>query len=246
VANIVWSSGGGTQSAAIAILILQGKLPRPDYAVIADTGRETRETWEYLAKVVNPALLAVDLQVTVLTKPQPPPIFNKSGSLLMPVFVTGEAKFSNFCSSYWKREPVKQWATDLGILPVVNWLGISADETGRIRTPRAANWLLHYPLVFDVRKTRNDCVRLIEEFGWPRAPKSSCWCCPNKSNAQWRHTRDNLPDEWEQAVSLDYEMRETKPDAFLHESRLPLAQAPIDADDDLQGKFGCDSGDCFV
>lgn len=38
----VWSSGGGTQSSAIAVLILKRLLPRPDRAVIADTGRETQ------------------------------------------------------------------------------------------------------------------------------------------------------------------------------------------------------------
>jgi len=242
----IWSSGGGVQSTAIAVLILQGVLPRPDYAVIADTGRETRETWQYLQTVVNPALLAMNLQVEIITQTVPPPIFNGNGTILMPVFVTGEAKFPNYCSSYWKRERVKKWAIEKGILPAVNWLGISADEIERVRTPRAANWLLHYPLVFDARRTRGDCVRLIEEFGWPPAPKSSCWCCPNKSNAQWRHTRDNFPDEWQKAIQLDAEMRETKEDAYLHASLMPLSLAPIEEVDDHQGRLGCDSGDCYV
>lgn len=244
--TIVWSSGGGTQSTAIAILILQGRLPRPDYAVIADTGRETRETWQYLRDVVNPALSAVDLQVEILHAASPPEIFNSAGTILMPVFMAGGSKFAAFCSAPWKRDRVKRWAIDKGIVPAINWLGISADELSRVRTGRAANWILRYPLVFDVRMTRADCVRLIQDFGWPPAPKSSCWCCPNKRNSQWRHTRDNLPDEWAEAVALDYELRETKPDAFLHDSRLPLDQAPIDEKDDPQARFGCDSGDCFV
>jgi hypothetical protein len=52
----VWSYGGGTQTAAIAVLILQGKLPKPDIAVMADTGREIQSTWDYLYTVVQPAL----------------------------------------------------------------------------------------------------------------------------------------------------------------------------------------------
>ena len=60
---IVWSYGGGTQSAAIAVLILQGKLPRPDVAVIADTGRELSTTWDYQAEVVAPALESIGLPV---------------------------------------------------------------------------------------------------------------------------------------------------------------------------------------
>ena len=55
-ANQIWSYGGGTQSAAIAALIVSGKLPVPDVAVIADTGREVSSTWDYLRDVVQPAL----------------------------------------------------------------------------------------------------------------------------------------------------------------------------------------------
>ena len=32
---IVWSYGGGVQSAAIAVLVVQGKLPRPERIVMA-------------------------------------------------------------------------------------------------------------------------------------------------------------------------------------------------------------------
>jgi len=38
----VWASGGGVQSTAIAALIVLGRLPKPDLAVIADTGRGLR------------------------------------------------------------------------------------------------------------------------------------------------------------------------------------------------------------
>ena len=41
----VWSSGGGTQSSAIGVLILKELLQRPDVALIVDTGRENPETW---------------------------------------------------------------------------------------------------------------------------------------------------------------------------------------------------------
>lgn len=34
----VWSFGGGVQSAAIAVMVVKGVLPRPDLIVIADTG----------------------------------------------------------------------------------------------------------------------------------------------------------------------------------------------------------------
>jgi len=40
----VFSTGGGTQSTAIAGLIVQGLLPKPEICVIADTGREMPTT----------------------------------------------------------------------------------------------------------------------------------------------------------------------------------------------------------
>ena len=59
----LFSSGGGTQSCAIAALIVQGKLPKPDLCVIADTGYENDRTWEYLDAVVRPALVAIGVEV---------------------------------------------------------------------------------------------------------------------------------------------------------------------------------------
>ena len=62
---VVWSYGGGTQSAAIAVLVLRGELPRPERIVMADTSREASATWAYLAEVVGPALAEVGLAVEV-------------------------------------------------------------------------------------------------------------------------------------------------------------------------------------
>ena len=64
----VFNSGGGTQSCAISALIIQGRLPRPDYIVIADTGREMKTTWQYLDAVVRPALKAIGLEVHRISK----------------------------------------------------------------------------------------------------------------------------------------------------------------------------------
>lgn len=246
----IWSSGGGTQSTAIAVLILQGLLPKPDFAFIADTGRETGETWDYLENVTNPALIKIGLTIERLKPTHVPDYFNSKGTLLIPAFLTGEAeaKASNFCSSYWKRDFVKRTALERGLIPAVNWLGMSTDEMRRVGTPRALNWLLRYPLIFDMPRSRNDCINLIADYGWPKAPKSSCWMCPNRRDPQWIHLRDTRSDEFAQAVRFDIEMRKRKPDAFLHESRLPLGEVLLKAsDDDNHGQLIlCDSGECFV
>jgi hypothetical protein len=245
----IWSSGGGTQSTAIAILILQGKLPKPDFSFIADTGRETGETWEYLDRFTNPALAKIGLTVERLVPAQVPDIFNPKGTLLIPAFFTENAKASNFCSSYWKRDFVKRIAVQRGLVPAENWLGISTDEMRRVSTPRANNWLLRFPLVFDCPTSRHQCVQIIADYGWPKAPKSSCWMCPNRRDAQWIHLRDTRPDEFKKAVEFDKELRNRKPDAFLHDSRTPLGEVVLkeapDGKENAQLSL-CDSGECFV
>lgn len=240
----IWSSGGGVQSTAIAVLILKGLLPRPDVAVIADTGRETQETWDYLEKVVNPTLQKqfFDFKVQRLPRKEPPALWNGNGTLLIPAYEAGQPKLANFCSSYWKRDVVKAWAVDNSWIPAVNWLGISTDEMKRVSTPRANNWLLEYPLISMVPRSRSQCLAEISEFGWPEAPKSSCWMCPNRRNDQWRHLR---PEEFKKACEVDEEIRTRNPNAYLHRSLVRLAEADLGTESS-QGTFGCDSGECFV
>jgi hypothetical protein len=243
----IWSSGGGTQSAAIAVLILQGRLPRPDYGVIADTGREKKTTWEYLEQVVNPALKKTQgWEIERLRCADEPAIFNGKGTLLLPIFYTGGAKLSNFCSAYWKRDRVKKWALDNSLTPATNWIGFSTNEMERVSTPRAANWLLDYPLIYKVPMSRMDCVNLVREHGWPKPPRSHCWMCPNTPDSGWVALREKSPEEFTQAVEFEREMQKVKPDAFLHKSLTPLDQVEFKEKDDTQGTFGCNSGDCFV
>ena len=109
----VFSSGGGTQSTAIAALIVQGRLPRPDVVVIADTGFEKSTTWYYLDGVVRPELAKLGLEVHRVgpewaTKPPHGNRFisHNGNTVLVPGFssqVAGErGKMSGFCSKTWK------------------------------------------------------------------------------------------------------------------------------------------------
>jgi hypothetical protein len=251
---VIWSSGGGVQSTAIAVLILKGLLPRPDYCVMADTGREKQATWNYMDQIVNPALAKLRLHIdrvpcSLLERNTfPPSLFNGEGTLLIPAYEKRLPKLTNYCSTHWKRDVVKRWANDNGLTPAINWLGFSTDEMKRVVTPTALNWLLEYPLIFKCPRSREGCENEIEQFGWPTPPKSSCYHCPNMRNPQWRHQRDHAPEEFEQACRDDEEIRKIKPNVYLHESMVPLREADLgkDGDDAKQTTFGCNSGDCFV
>jgi hypothetical protein len=115
----IWSYGGGVQSVAIAALILTGKIPSPDIAVIADTGREASSTWEYLKRHIQP-LMPFEIHII-------PHSFDGTGyntvdlwggkekdTILIPAFTSrGEAEhagqLSKYCSHEWKTRPVQRF-----------------------------------------------------------------------------------------------------------------------------------------
>jgi len=259
---VVWSYGGGTQSAAIAVLVLRGELPQPERIVMADTSREASATWAYLEEVVGPALAKTGLEVEVAphglaTKD----LYDGRGRPLMPLYTRGAAgeaaavgQMRNYCSGEWKREVVRRYVRSLGYGPegrsargpVVNWLGISLDEVGRLSGDRVQWMTTRWPLVFDRPTSRAGCVRLVEEFGWPRPPKSSCWCCPYRGDAQWRELRDEWPEDWARAVELEAELRERDAGLFLHRSGVPLAEAVLGDGETDEAGLPCQSGFCFV
>lgn len=114
--SIVWSCGGGTQSAAIAALIVRGELPKPDLAVIADTGREATDTWRFYEAKLRPALDRVGVDLVRL-----PHSFDGTGyntvdlysgkdryTVIMPMFTSksGRGMLPKYCSNEWKTRPV--------------------------------------------------------------------------------------------------------------------------------------------
>jgi hypothetical protein len=244
----LWASGGGVQSAAVAALIVLGKL-RPDLAVIVDTEREQSTTWEYMDAVITPALQSVGVTLHRISKSTYAKVDLYGGkdgdTLLMPVFTdqSGETgKLPGYCSTEWKRRVVQRWANAQGVEQCDMWLGISVDEMHRA-TRTKGKWTSTYPLI-DYAMNRGDCVALVKRMGWPDPPRSSCWNCPNHTAEEWRDIRSR-PAEWQKAVQFDRQIRERDPHAFLHHDAVPLDQADLD---DRNGALfsHCDSGLCFV
>lgn len=253
---LAWSYGGGTQSVAIAVLVAQGRLPRPECVVIADTGREASETWEYHTAHVAPLLAPLGLTVDVAGHDLATvDLYPAAGERpLLPAF-TAAGKLPIYCSVEWKRRVVRRFLRAHGYgpqRPVDLWLGISLDEVERLKTSDKA-WVRHrWPLCFDLRLTRADCRRVVLEAGLPEPPKSSCWMCPLRQNPQWRRLRDHYPDDWQRAVALDTAIRARDPQhaLYLHPSRVPLADADLgeaEAVADLPlFSAGCQTGYCWT
>lgn len=249
--------GGGVQTAAMCVLVLQGLLPKPDFIVVADTGREKGSTWDYLDQVTGPALRA---QGMVVHRPKKgdyafrhDDIWSNKGTLLIPAYTTENnriSKLPGYCSTWWKKEVVRNYLRrEHGIKrrDQRNWIGFSINESLRfLRMKRSKDYALGrlwMPLVEAVPLSREQCLEVVRKYGWPTPPRSSCWMCPNTSNAEWLEIKKNRPEEFEQACLLDEKIRERDPHAWLHSSGTPLRTA------DLTPKnkgATCAEGGCFL
>jgi hypothetical protein len=250
---ITWSYGGGTQSIAIAVLVVQGRLPKPELIGICDTGREASETWEYTEQYVKPLLASLGLVIERIPHDLATvDMYGKNGDMLVPAF-TDTGKLPTFCSDKWKKQVFRRWLRTQGVESCVTWIGISLDEIGRLKESDVRWQTYEYPLVFSLPMKRDQCRKLILDAGLPEPPKSSCWMCPHRHNDQWARLKEHYPDDWQAAIELDEAIRErdTEHAMYLHNSRVPLRDADLTTvpqpDLPLFGQVdGCDSGYCFV
>ncbi len=256
----VWSCGGGTQSCAIGALIVQGRLPKPDISVIADTGREMPTTWQYLDAVLRPALANVGVEIVRIQKSEwaydwGRELFATSGQLMIPAYTSQsgyDSKLPAFCSKAWKQEAVDRWLSKTQNITrknYIKWIGFSRDEKSRIlRMQSSEDWkagLVRFPLHDDVPLRRHEAIKVVEDIGWPKPPRSRCYDCPNQSDMEWSEVKSDYPELFASAIERDETMRQRDPHAFLHSSVKPLRDANLDPKEDLFSA-GCASGECFL
>ena len=248
----IWSSGGGVQSTAIAALIVQGKLPRPDLAVISDTERELSTTWDYMDAVTLPALASVGVTLHRVKKSKYATVDLYGGedgkSLLIPAFTTqGDevGKLPGFCSNEWKFRVVQRWATrEHGVTAATLWMGISTDEDSRASFP-TGKWEKRYPLI-ELNRSRADCLAIVASMGWPEPPRSSCWMCPNHREGEWAWQQKAAPADHRKATLFDQYIRKRDPNIWLHPSATPLDGVTFDPANEVMFGKSCQTGLCFV
>jgi hypothetical protein len=254
----VWQCGGGTQSVAIAVLICQGKLPKPDFSVIADTGYERSSTWDYMDSVLVPRLKENGVGLVRVRASeyayQHDGLFNNKGTLLLPAFSTKSenekgSKLSNFCTSYWKRDvTINYLRREHGVAEKEcrKWIGFSIDEMRRaVRMMNSEDFKagrIYFPLI-ELRKRRWESIQLVIKAGWPLPPRSNCYFCPNQTDDEWIDLKSNFPKEFQMAIEYEAEVRLRDPEAFFHESRIPLGEV-VFSNSSLARS--CDSGMCFL
>ncbi len=248
----LWSCGGGRQSAGIAALIVEGRLPKPDHVCMVALEWERKATYRYVCDYIRPAMRKLDVPFTFVSRKKYATkdfLGGEDGkSVLLPFHTdqSGEhSKMPEYCSGEWKREVAARWAVeqfgwkDSG---VDMWVGISWDERHRRRAARRL-WLRPvYPLLDVAPMGVAGCYAAVERQGWPEPPRSRCYHCPNQSDAEWAEL---TAEEWELACKRDEWIRQTDPHAFLHKKMIPLRQVTLKPEESGLFTGGCSSGTCY-
>jgi hypothetical protein len=239
------------------------------HAVFADTQGEPQAVYEHLKWLVP--VMERFIKVAVVTRGNLAKNLmsgvNADGNrfVSIPAYTLGQEGEKGVtrrqCTSEYKIDMIEKFIRYdvLGLKPgqrapentnLTQLMGLSYDETARIIRVKARYqtipWEVAFPL-FEMEMTRNGCKAWLRKQSIPHeVPRSACFFCPYHSNAEWRHLRDNSPQEWKKAIEIDEGIRRhdwTRTEAlrqemFLHPSRVPLVLADLDDPDAKDRKRG--------
>lgn len=187
---IVQSFGGGVQSVALLIINLRDGI---DFIpVFANVGSkaENPATLDYIERYIKPECKKLWIPFIEVSGEDLYDIVENNPYPTIPVF-SGKSQMARICTSDRKIKPVNRTVKKLlrqDENAAIVQIGISYDELHRARfggwEKKDIYGRYHgfwkkqvYPLV-DMRLTREDCKRIITDYGWSVPEKSSCWFCP--------------------------------------------------------------------
>ena len=247
---VTLSLGAGVQSTTLALMACDGTLPKPDFAIFADTGWEPRRVYDHLDKLAEVLTTAgIPLHRVTAGNLRTDALDPDHRYCSVPYFVRNpdgsEGMGRRQCTSEYKLKPIKAKVRELLGYPhpkpvprgvfAEQWIGFSTDEMHRVRDTLDVQYTRPRHPLLELGMSRKDCKRWLASRGWTTVEKSACIGCPYHGNRQWRDIRDNHPAEWADAVEFDQAIRKggarglpLNGEAFLHRSRIPLDIAPID------------------
>lgn len=250
----VLSLGAGVQSSTVLHMILNKDLPPVDAVIYLDAGWDpiyTTAQADYLNDLcyrhglpfihhTGPSIRA-NLERVIRARSRPGPYHH----LPLPLFTTWKnnthGQLPRRCTREFRLAPLFRMFRQ-EIIPADQqngqpkpWLkvllGISTDEKHRAK-PSREKWKKNaFPLI-ELNADRRDCILYLSTHKHPIPHRSSCVCCPYRSNQEWQRLRQLDPENWEAACDLDSAVRNLgRPGTqlFLHSSRAPLRTATTDA-----------------
>jgi hypothetical protein len=221
----VLSLGAGVQSSTIALMSAVGELPPLDFAVFADTGAEPPNVYKWLdwleAQLPYPVhrvqhkdgLEAAEGQRRISGKTGRR--YVKSAVPMWTQKHSGKmgGSLMRKCTLDYKINPIRQAVKRLAGVKrgqkwssVTQWIGISTDEAHRMK-PSPDKWTTMWWPLIDHDMSRADCLRWMQEKGYPMPPRSSCVFCPYHSPQEWHRLQTEDPESYEAAARFEDYMR---------------------------------------
>lgn len=249
------SLGAGVQSSALLVLACtDDRVPKPDFAIFADTGDEPQYVYDYLDILTEYAakhgVKVVKAQKGRLSDWVREHKTEGKRFASIPVFTKNNdgsyGMLRRQCTREFKVEPITQKVRELlGYKPrfrvkerVRCMIGISLDEAQRMKESRV-KWIKNtFPLI-DLAMKREHCFKIMEDAGLPEPKKSSCVFCPYHSDTYWQWMKDEEPEEFSKAVEFDgmirdMRMKGVEQPAYIHQSCIPLKDVEFNAGDKNQ------------
>lgn len=241
----VLSYGGGVQTFALLVLVEQGRIPKPDLIIFADTGREKRQTYQHMRNYALPIVERLGVSYYSVRREvngDDRDIWDYHyDQHLTPIWPT--------CTTEFKLRPIKRRLNELfdikpGVHLFDSWIGISTDEAHRDSPSDVAYIRKVFPLL-ELGISREGCKAAILAAGYPVPPKSGCDICPHQ---KWEKLYTTDPETFQTGLTLETHAAERKPDVRLTEHGRGLRQIA------LQPKFkwveyeddACSTGYCQV
>ena len=250
-----FSFGGGGQSTGIALLLIhhpekfvEKGLTLPENINFADTGAEPAAVYKHI-ELMQKLLVQAGYKFNVCRNVDKDDNFipidqGERGPSTVPLFTRtpeGVGMLRRQCTNEFKIRPLtKAIRESLGYKPkekvkdsVKLWLGISCDESQRMRTNKTT-WIDNvYPLI-ELGLSRPHCTALGQHYLGYAPPKSACYFCPFTNHERWLSMRQTDPETFDKAVKFDERVRDlptfgkSNYPCFIHSSATPLKSAVLD------------------
>jgi hypothetical protein len=241
----VVSFGGGTDSTAMLIGMVERAEPPPHAILFGDTGGEFPHTYEHIRTFSDWLVTHNYPAVHSLRRNKKDGSWESLEDECLRIRSLPSIAYGyKTCSQKFKIEPQDKWCNnDPGLRAewkvgrkVRKLIGYDWDEFYRAKFYDDKKYTYEYPLI-DWRWRRKDCVEAIARAGLKQPRKSSCFFCPHMRPDEIRTMRDQYPDLLDRALAMEAGAKLTSIAglgrdwswrAFLQQGDLPLMDTKTD------------------
>ena len=251
---VVLSFGDGVNTVALLILCWR----EYDFVIFADTGSEKKSTYRYIEEYIIPFCETHGIQFVMVQENEILEEYMKRSGRL-------PAIMNRFCTKNYKVAPIQRFYRKvLGATnkhQVVEHIGFTVNEAKRIGRFAGKKYIdRQYPLL-DRKITRDGCVKIIQDEGWPIPPKSACDHCFLQTKHAIRQVAAEDPERFQEIIKLEessprfpkykifgrkFSARSIIGSHSLDEYYGGGSNDDEDEDDDYYKDMACNDSNCFT